>query len=80
MFERMKGQVSVCICNRELYNRSFGNGGHVLCGNDANCPREDTEVNTSQCIAREKRSVNALFTFVPEAVKKANVMKSVIAI
>ena len=77
MFERMKGQVSVCTCNRGINGRSFGDGGHVLCGKDAYCPREDKEVNTNKCLARGKRSINALFTFVPGSAK---VMERVIVL
>lgn len=80
MFERMKGQVSVCTCHRGNNSRSFGDGGHVLCGKDANCPREDKEVNTNKCLARGKRSVNSLFTFVPGPVKEPRVMERVIVL
>lgn len=80
MFERMQGQVSVCTCNRGINGRSFGDGGHVLCGKDAHCPREDKEVSTNKCLARGKRSINALFTFVPGSVKEAKVMERVIVL
>lgn len=66
--DRMKGFVSVCICKRKQLrsSRSFGDGGHVLCGKEAECPREDMQITKNKCIVREKRDIKSSFSYIPK--------------
>lgn len=66
--DRMKSLVSVCICKRRQprSSRSFGDGGHVLCGKEAECPREDMQITKNKCIVREKRNIKYSFSYIPK--------------
>lgn len=76
--DRMKGFVSICICKRDMNNRNFDNGAVVQCGDskDLKCPRADTQVNTTKCTVREKRSIKSLFTYIPHHMKRTEIFKN----
>lgn len=69
--DRMKGLVSVCTCKRRQSrsSRGFGDGGHVLCGKEAECPRGDVQITKNKCIVREKRNIKSSFSYIPKPMK-----------
>lgn len=69
--DRMKSLALVCTCNERQpkSGRGFGDGGHVLCGKDAECPRGDVQITKNKCIVREKRNIKSSFSYIPTPMK-----------